>query len=39
MLVATENRQATVTIKSDASAQLLPQFVEVWKLCLAGFYR
>lgn len=39
MVVATQSRQATVTIKSDASPQLLQQFVEVWKMCLAGFYR
>lgn len=38
MVVATEARQATVTIKSDAAA-LVPEFVELWTTCLAGFYR
>jgi hypothetical protein len=39
MLVATESRQATVTLKSDGSPQLVAQFLEVWRMCLAGFYR
>lgn len=39
MLVATESRQATVTLKSDASPALVAQFLEVWRTCLAGFYR
>ena len=39
MLVATESRQASVTLKSDASPQLVAQFMEVWRMCLAGFYR
>jgi hypothetical protein len=39
MVVATEGRQATMTIKSDAPPPLLAQFSEVWRTCLAGFYR
>jgi hypothetical protein len=39
MVVATESRHATVTIKSDAPQQLTEQFVEVWKTVLLGFYR
>lgn len=39
MLVATESRQATMTLKSDASPPLVAQFMEVWKMCLAGFCR
>jgi hypothetical protein len=39
MVVATESRHATITIKSDAQQPLLQQFVEVWKTVLLGFYR
>jgi hypothetical protein len=39
MTVATESRQTNVTLRSDASPQLVEQFMEVWKMCLAGFYR
>ncbi|KAF6256499.1 adaptin N terminal region-domain-containing protein [Scenedesmus sp. NREL 46B-D3] len=39
MVVATESRHATITIKSDAPQQLLQQFVEMWKAVLLGFYR
>ncbi len=38
MVVATEARQASVTIKTDSIDQL-PAFVELWRACLAGFYR
>ncbi len=38
MIVATESRQASVTIKTEAT-HLLNQFVELWSNCLTGFYR
>jgi hypothetical protein len=40
MVVATQSRQASVTIKSDAPPPLVGAFVDdVWRACLAGFYR
>lgn len=38
MMVATEARQASFTLKTEV-AELLPAFLEVWTNCLAGFYR
>lgn len=38
MVVQTATRQANVTIKADDEG-LLPQFVDLWSNCLAGFYR
>lgn len=39
MVVATESRHATITIKSDAAQPLVQQFVDMWKTVLLGFYR
>jgi hypothetical protein len=38
MVVATEARQASVTLKAEAPALAAP-FLELWTACLAGFYR
>lgn len=38
MVVATEARQASFTLKSEAPALVGP-FLEVWSNLLAGFYR
>jgi hypothetical protein len=38
MVVATEARQASFTVKTEAP-QLLAPFLELWTAALAGFYR
>jgi hypothetical protein len=38
MVVATEARQASFTVKAEAPQQL-PAFLEVWRAVMAAFYR
>lgn len=38
MIVHTESRQASITFKTEAPAAAT-QFLEVWKACLAGYFR
>uniref|UniRef100_A0A7R9Z186 Beta-adaptin appendage C-terminal subdomain domain-containing protein n=1 Tax=Chlamydomonas euryale TaxID=1486919 RepID=A0A7R9Z186_9CHLO len=39
MSVRTDAQTCDVTVKSTAPAALLPQFMERWSMCLAGFHR
>ena len=39
MVVATEARSAAITVKSDAPAPLLREFLDLWRAVLLAFYR